>query len=213
MLKKFFDYILKIMGLGQAGVFLGYLRRSGWIKSLRCGKPVSLDGSPLPWYCYPFLYFVDKKSADGQFSDARLFEFGSGQSTLWWAARVREVVSVEDSESWYQYVIKKIPENATCQFAPDEHRYLGSLTNGDGFFDIVVVDGSHRERAILAAKDKLTDRGVVIVDNADWPELEDSLDAMVAFGFRRLDFYGLGPVNGYPWCTTVLYRTGNILGI
>lgn len=213
MLKAVAKNILSTVGLAQVGVFLGYLRLSGWFKSLRLGRPVASDGSPLPWYSYPFLYFLQMQLADNRCADIRLFEFGSGQSTLWWARKVREVVSVEDVPAWYNYVSPGLPENVNYHFATTQQEYLGALSDAQGLFDIIVVDGSHREWAILAVTKKLSDRGVVIVDNADWSELQSPLATMVSNGFRRLDFYGLGPVNGHPWSTAVLYRPGNLFEI
>lgn len=36
-------------------------------------------------------------------SDARVFEYGSGNSTLWWQAHAGEVVSVEHDRPWFEH--------------------------------------------------------------------------------------------------------------
>jgi hypothetical protein len=42
----------------------------------------------------------------------------------------------------------------------------------------------------------------------------EGLQYLKQLGFRELNFGGLGPLNGYGWTTSVLYRPGcNCLGI
>jgi hypothetical protein len=43
--------------------------------------------------------------------DMRVFEYGSGFSTLWLASRVRSVVSIETEEVWYRNLKSKLPSN------------------------------------------------------------------------------------------------------
>ena len=71
---------------------LGILRDEGWHLSIRQRAPVDADGRPLPWYCYSAFEWLSSrlKSSD------RVFEFGSGFSTLWYAERVQEVIAVEN---------------------------------------------------------------------------------------------------------------------
>ena len=46
---------------------------------------------PIPWYTYPAIEYI--KQLD--FSDKTVFEYGSGNSTLFWAQRCKKLVSVE----------------------------------------------------------------------------------------------------------------------
>ena len=44
----------------------------------------------------------------------RLVEFGSGQSTLWYAKRCKEIISLETTDIWFQKVTKNLlKENCT----------------------------------------------------------------------------------------------------
>ncbi|QNH55640.1 MAG: hypothetical protein H2674_14390, partial [Limnospira indica BM01] len=70
---------------------INYLESSGWLKSLATGVPINFDSQPIPWYTYPAIEFIENKIS----SDFKVFEYGSGQSTLWWAERVLKVISVE----------------------------------------------------------------------------------------------------------------------
>lgn len=56
----------------------------------------------------------------------------------------------------------------------------------------------------------LKDHGVVVFDNSDWTHLfQDGMSLLERAGFKRLDFFGFGPINTYSWMTTVFYRPGN----
>ena len=52
----------------------------------------------LPWMVFSAIAYLKKRSRPGM----RVFEYGSGGSTLFWAARVASVVSVEHDRAWYE---------------------------------------------------------------------------------------------------------------
>lgn len=211
-MKHLLASLLKRLRLEQLGVFVGYLRRSGWWRSLRSGRPEDAQGHPLPWYTYPMIHLLDARL--GALSQPfAVFEFGSGNSTLWWARRAGQVVSVEDSPAWYDIVSPQLPANVRYLLAADEATYLDAYRSSPERFDLVVVDGSHRPSCLEASVERLADHGVLIVDNSDWPSVNGAIERMSEQGFRRLDFFGLGPVNGHPWGTAILYRPGNLLDL
>ncbi|PZS10133.1 MAG: FkbM family methyltransferase, partial [Chloroflexi bacterium] len=70
---------------------LGMYRKVGWQRSVRTGLPVGPDGEAIPWFSYPALAWLDAVVTGSE----RVFEFGSGNSTVWFSRRVAEVVSVE----------------------------------------------------------------------------------------------------------------------
>ena len=211
--KEAISFLLAKAGYEQLSVFYGYLRASGWTKSLRSKKPLDAAGRPLPWYSYPFIHFLEQKLERGIKGKLRIFEFGSGNSTLWWATQALTVVSVEDNRGWYEYVQKGKPANVTYKLAEGEEAYVGSLLEDPDPFDVIIIDGSHRDRCIAQALRKLAPEGVLIIDNSDWDSLAQSLRQLEQQGFRQLEFYGLGPMNGHPWGTSVLYRDRNVFGI
>jgi hypothetical protein len=59
-------------------------------------------------------------------------EFGSGRSTLWFAARVAELTSVETNARWHEAVTRQLKErsvdNVDCILVPEDH----PAENGDG---------------------------------------------------------------------------------
>src|SRR5688572_30099175 len=86
---------------------LAFSYHSGHFLSSLKSKAVDKKGTALPWYTYPAIDFLRHK----QMTDKTVLEFGSGQSTLWWSQRVRNVVSLEDNESWYQSLRQLVPSN------------------------------------------------------------------------------------------------------
>ena len=78
-------------------------------------------------------------------------------------------------------------------------------------FHIIIVDGSHREKCIEESLEKLTENGILIIDNSDWRSLSSSVGFLKSKGYLQVEFYGMGPVNGHPWGTSIFYRNGNIL--
>src|SRR5438105_15804409 len=62
------------------------LRDTGWLLSARLQRPVTKDGDSIPWWTYSATSFVGARLP----TSARVWEYGCGNSTLWFAARVAE---------------------------------------------------------------------------------------------------------------------------
>ncbi len=56
-----------------------HLHASGWFKSALSGMPQDVHGEPLPWYTYAAIAFLAPRVSQNWC----VFEYGSGQSTLW----------------------------------------------------------------------------------------------------------------------------------
>src|SRR5262245_31531933 len=68
----------------------------GHLKSVRAGRSVDAAGRPIPWYTYPAIEYLRQLDL----SEKTVFEYGSGNSTLFWAECAARVVTVEDDERW-----------------------------------------------------------------------------------------------------------------
>ena len=187
------------------------LRDSGWLRSWRLRKPVTRDGQPLPWYTYSAIHFLEDRIRP----DMRVFEYGCGNSTLWWAARVADVVSVEHDPSWAEAMAKQAPANATIVLQTDPTMYAVEIKR-HGPFDVVVVDGVEpRYDSARAAVTELAPDGVIIWDNSNSEEFVEARRTIHELGeFRELVFHGFGPTCVRFWSTSILYRhDSNNLGI
>lgn len=186
----------------------GELVEQGWYRSFRTGQSVDRHGGPLPWYTYPCRAFLEGRLS----ASMRVFEYGSGMSSLWYAQRVAEVVSVEHDRQWGQMVREQAPSNCKVVLRPNDDTYLQAISEYPPF-DVVVVDGMQRPKATIAALNGLKPDGVMLWDNSEWDEFDQVFPILQANGFKRIPFVGLGPVNRFAWETSVLYRDDNCLGI
>ena len=69
------------------------------------GMPADGAGNFQPWLTYPLIEYLN----GFDFSGKDVFEFGSGGSTLYWAARARSVYSVEFDAGWYKVLRGDVP--------------------------------------------------------------------------------------------------------
>ena len=211
-LRRFFPGLVvfgKALGLIYSS--RSYLRRSGYVRSVVARRPCRADGTPIPWMNYNVVSFLEQRLN----KELSLFEYGSGNSTLFFAGRVKDLVSVETDRAWYDDFAAKVPANVRLiLFEPsDPEAYRRSVGEQGRRFDVVVVDGEDRSSCTIEAGKHLTPRGVVIVDDSQRAPTHTGIDRLCQNGFRRLEFEGLKPgsISGYR--TTILYRDGNCLGI
>src|SRR5512143_3931277 len=97
-----------------AGELIPALRDCGWVRSRRENRSVDVNGQPIPWMTYSAIEFLTRRVR----KDLTVFEFGCGASTLWWAARVARVVSVEHDPGWANATAAQLPPNATVVHVP-----------------------------------------------------------------------------------------------
>lgn len=181
----------------------------GWNQSFRTNQSIDREGRPLPWYTYSSIHFIETKLN----KTLRVFEYGCGNSTRYYAPRVAEIVSVENDKEWAQQISRALPPNAKVIFQDSERQYIDEVTK-HGRFDIIVIDGLFdRVACTHAAIDVLTDQGIVIVDNSNWPEFMECVHFLTSRGFRELPFYGQTPITFVPSQTSILYRQENCFGI
>lgn len=187
-----------------------YLITSGWFMSRSSGLPVDGQGHPIPWITYASLSFLEPRVR----SKMSVFEFGAGASTLWWAKRVRRIVSCEHDFKWLEQVRSRASANVELVYATlDGGQYAKQILGYQNEFDIVVLDGRDRVTCARNTLSALTPGGVVLWDNADRQEYAEGFDYLLDRGFRRIDFVGMGPINTYSWTTSIFYRPGNCLGL
>lgn len=174
-----------------------HLKPTGWARTRREGKPVTADGRPVPWLAPAAVHLLDRLPVD-----VRVFEWGAGQSTLWWQERGSEIVSVEDDARWAAPgVIVRAVDNG----------YLEEITR-HGLFDVVVIDGKERSRCAELAPAHLTERGVVVFDNTNRAKHAEGI-AHLEQSFSHLPLVGLALGEVVEQTTSIFYRPGNVLGL
>lgn len=206
---KFTSRIIASRRLMRKG---SHLLEAGWYESVRLGMPCDSLGKELPWYTYAAINFLGPRLEESM----SVFEYGSGNSTLWWARRVSYVVSCEHDGHWYGLMQGKIPANVDYRLLPlsgEPECYRDEVSKFGERFDVVVIDGRDRVACAKNALPALKSAGVIVWDNSDRERYQEGFRFLRDQGFRRLDFSGMGPMNAYGWCTSVFYRSENCLGI
>ncbi|TQV77646.1 glycosyltransferase [Exilibacterium tricleocarpae] len=188
-----------------------YLRLVGWLDSIRKGYPCDTDGSPLPWMNYAIIeVFKDRIN-----KQQTVFEYGSGYSTLFFAERAKSIVAVEYDQYWFEHLNRKIPDNAELIYQPNDvdGDYCRTILRKPDKYDIVIVDGRDRVNCVKQAVQKLSDRGVILLDDSHRHEYAEGLRYAKSQGFKTLDFTGLKPLWHKPGRTTLIYRSDNCFDI
>lgn len=187
------------------------LTQNGWFKSYYKKQAVDAGGNPIPWITYPVISFLEERLR----KDMRVFEYGSGNSTLWFASRVNSIISVEHDKEWADYVKKTIPGNAQLMYRELSYGgdYGKTVLEQQDPFHIIIVDGRDRIFCAKNAAQKLTDDGIIIFDNSDRDDYREAYDFLKEKGFHKLPFRGFSPVTPHTNETGIFYRKNNCLGI
>lgn len=191
--------------------FAEYLAETGWLESVRRREPVDHDGRPLPWMSLPFIDFITPRLHDG----LSVFEYGSGNSTLYFEQRAGSVIAVEHDAAWHARIAPRALKKTRvihCRL-DDGESYETAVTRQGMSFDIVIVDGRKRSECLRHAAAGVSERGVSVLDDAERPEYAAAVETLSAAGWKTLPFWGIAPGMHNRKCTLVLYRTGNCLGI
>jgi len=190
---------------------------SVWLAYLKRAEP------DIPWITFACIRWLEK-NLDSKY---RVFEYGAGGSTKWFAERVFELVSVEHDPAWYEKVSKslrfltnttillRVPSLEISEFERvrsftfEEYRqldfkdYAESINDfPNNYFDLIFIDGRAREACLKAAMPKLKSGGFVVLDNS---ERERYVSAYTKLGYKvHKHFLGIGPGLRSVWRTSVL---------
>lgn len=117
-----------------------------------------------PWYTKPvveMLYGMD-------LTFKSVFEYGVGDSTKWFYDKGCTLCGVDNNYEW----VVKIADISNVQHLDQEINYIQSIDNHQSLFDIIVIDGIHRDLCLKFALNYLATDGFIIVDNFEQPSVE-----------------------------------------
>ena len=165
------------------------------------------NGNPIPWYTYPAIEYLSQFD----YSEKRVFEYGCGSSSLFWAERAKKVVSIEDDPEWFAKWRETFnhPNLTVCRRDEGE-AYFNAIFESSEACDVIVIDGKCRADCAAAAIRKLAPGGMIILDDSD--RVNTSQEYVRAVGELRsanllqVDFYGFCPMNVYTKTTSVFFR-------
>ena len=125
---------------------------------------------------------------------SKVFEYGTGGSTVWLVRKVAELISVEYDPDWFRIFKNRFKEQfplATIDKDKISYQSLGCMeivkqilirlekikdcgqnfvdsisVFPDAYFDLVIVDARNRSRCLLAASTKVKRGGWILLDDA-----------------------------------------------
>jgi hypothetical protein len=213
-MKKIIWKILRKIGLaGSIQLYLqSALKEDGWFRSFHAQQPIDKNGNPLPWYCYSFIKFLAPRITP----EMKVFEFGAGNSTLWYASKVKSITAVENNQEWVAKLTPLLPNNAKVIFRDiekDKESYINEVKKEGILYDLIVVDGRRRNDCVMASLDCLSPKGVLVLDNAERQDYTPCRQFMLEKGFKCIDFHGMPVGSHINSITAIYYRPDNILDI
>ena len=182
----------------------------------------------VPWWTYSAIDEIE--AFLHTHPQARVFEYGSGASTVWLSKRAGEVKSVEHDKSWHALVSERLSRanpgknsNYTLieadtavpgtdpVYLSEKSGYAGlsfetyarAILHEDGLFDVIVIDGRARGACLRHAVQKLSADGIIVFDNSKRQRYQE---AMGTCGLQAQIFRGLTPSLPYSEETTILKR-------
>lgn len=151
---------------------------------------VDMASLDLAWWSYEAIAQVEHH-LDALTGRARVFEYGSGASTVWLGRRAGEVHSVEHDKGFYDFLAPQLeplqhvhlrlvePVPQPRPRTPSRRRghegldftdYVASIDDVPGELDLVVVDGRARVASARRALPRLAPGGLLVLDNANRDE-------------------------------------------
>jgi SAM-dependent methyltransferase len=191
-----------------------------WMKYQFFTKNRDNISTGLPWMNLEIIEWLDKYLK----KEMLLFEWGAGGSTIFYAARVNKVISIEYDEAYFGFVQGRLEEKENVELIltpPQETGKLKSFypefagsffdnyvqtidAHPDHYFDVIVVDGRQRNACFRSALKKLKPDGIIVFDNFD-REIYRKSQYYPDIAF--LTFEGLVPFNTALGTTAIFYFT------
>ena len=154
----------------------------------------------LPWFTFPAIEYLVQLDL----KDKTVFEWGSGDSTLFFFERCKKIISVEHNPEYYAKC-KAECDDVEIYLQNTDH-FVEKINDFNMRFDVIVIDSERREDCCQKAVEFLNVGGLIIFDNSNWHG--GCCKFLRAVGLIQVDFHGMGPFNDYAW-TTSLFFTRN----
>jgi len=103
-------------------------------------------------------------------SSAVVLEFGSGNSTIWFAKHYGAVDSVEHDALWHAFVSKAIRThslNNVSYYLHQEPEYARFAETAGKRYDLIMIDGIVRSACAATALQRVKPDGIIYLDNSD----------------------------------------------
>jgi hypothetical protein len=189
----------------------GYFKDIGWFNAFNSKSSIDRNNNPIPWTTYPFIEFIAPRLN----KKLTVFEYGSGNSTLFYAARVKNITTVEHDKSWYEKMIKQIPKNVNLIFEEEDTdgKYCRAITREKTRYDIIIIDAVDRVNCAKISYNFASEQGIIILDDSEREEYAKCKSFLKDKGFKSLEFWGISPGYFNNKCTTIFYKSDNCISV
>jgi hypothetical protein len=162
-------------------------------------KPINMNREELPWFTFPAIEYLSQIDL----TQFKIYEWGSGNSSKYFARRCHSIVSIESDKEWYDYGIKELAKNQKIVLC-SPREYAASIDSDNQLYDLIIIDSLYRYECAKYALKHLKSGGIIILDNSDWhPNTCKFLRE--SSRFIQVDFHGFGPINQYSWTTSLFF--------
>lgn len=174
----------------------------GFVTATNAAEPRDGDGNWIPLFTYPCIEYLRQFDLRSK----RVFEWGSGASTLFWMQRAASVTSVENNRQWFD-TMSRMKDSKSTLILDETDGFPFQIRNQPEPFDVIVVDSyGYRYDCAVEAITKLAVGGMIILDNADWHP--DTAAVLKRSGLIQVDFSGFKVTECHTSTTSVfLHRT------
>ncbi|HDZ25553.1 MAG TPA: SAM-dependent methyltransferase [Candidatus Aminicenantes bacterium] len=156
----------------------------GHFRSARKWQSVDRHNNPIPWLTYPAIDYLNTLDL----SECRIFEYGAGNSTLYWEKVAKSVVSIESNPKWFKKISRQLT-SGEIYLQEDLEQYPDEILER-GTLDIVLIDGAVRPECVKQAVKKT--KSLIILDNSQ--EFPESREFLRSQGFKEIVFTGFSPI-------------------
>src|SRR5690349_20973600 len=150
-------------------------------------QAVVYAGATTPWFTYPALAFLSQFD----YSKKKVFEWGAGASSIFWAEKAKCLVAVEHDAAWVHRLRPSL-QTANVRFIhqAEAAAYSHAIEQEEGEFDVISIDGVFRADCAKLAPHHLASSGIIIFDNSDlYPK---ACRLLRESGLVQIDFSGFG---------------------
>jgi hypothetical protein len=156
----------------------------------------------MPMLSIPFLDWLNSYD----FSNHFMVEFGSGNSTNYFADRFKKVLSYETDQSWFDKISSSAKENVECRLISKEDILSG---NYDIFSEdnlVVFMDMNINRKNAMETLLKQHAPDMIILDNSEWDP--NNCKIIQDKGYMQIPFWGIRFEEYYDKCTFVFLKQG-----
>lgn len=143
----------------------------------------------LPWYNQELISYLETKLK----KNFNVFEYGAGNSTLFYATRVNTVCAIETRQFWINFIFlhKEELHNIEIKLCSNLPSFVEEIQNFSiKKFDLIAIDSRDRAACIYKALDFLAPSGLILLDNSERPNLKEARQHIINMGFQEIIFEG-----------------------